>query len=321
MVVVILSNLVKAVTMGLVVWKHRTTTLVTLGDAVSSFLEVPDTFTEGMCLVTKSDILDRGWGQDGIPKAYKPVQNFWFKSASWKRLVRENTYPRHRWSVTIILAGVLFRIGLDSLPFDRDQSFRNIASLGLGNVNILSLVQLRWMHFRGPWLLLANVLLVNLAQGILSFLYLTYNGLFTCMLSNLEWSRFAHKQKPLRVTSPSGNQRSTYYLQLPYRYSLPLLAVSGTLHWLVSQSIFLARITFYRRDGTEHPEGSTSTCGFFSLAIIFAIITGSVAVLGAIGMGFRRYPAGIPLAGGCSAVISAACHPPPNEGSVERTVK
>ncbi|KAI9782505.1 MAG: hypothetical protein M1839_004991 [Geoglossum umbratile] len=320
MVIVILCNLVKSATMGLAVWKQRIPTLVTLGDAVSSFLETPDTFTEGMCLVTKSDISDHGWERAGPPKVYKPMRNFWFKSASWQMWAIYNVSCIG----VIILAGILLRVGLENLeapsdPFkipyqatSRIKTLQDIAKIGLGAVTTSSLIKFPWMGRRGPGLLLANVFLASLPQGVLSVLYLAYNALFTRMLNAHEWSQFAHHRKPLRVTSPSGSQRATYYLQLPYRYSLPLLALSGTLQWLVSQSIFLTRITFYQRDGTEDPESSVSTCGYSCIGIISTIIVGSAAVLCATGMGFRRYPAGIPLAGGCSAVISAACHPPLN---------
>lgn len=40
--------------------------------------------------------------------------------------------------------------------------------------------------------LIPLILLVNLPQVLLSFLYLTYNGLFTSMLLAKEWSEFAH---------------------------------------------------------------------------------------------------------------------------------
>jgi hypothetical protein len=203
-------------------------------------------------------------------------------------------------------------MGIAGLPSEKSGSFMAIYNIGVGTVTAVSLVRIDFTG-RGPGGLLANVLLANAPQGVLSFLYLTYNGIFTCMLNADEWGRFAHQRKRLRVTSPSGKQRSTYYLQLPYAYALPLLALSGTLHWLVSQSIFLARIKWNSRDGEEDLGNSVSTCGYSCIAIIFVIIAGSVAVLGGIGMGFRRYPAGIPLASGCSAAISAACHPLPNE--------
>ena len=164
--------------------------------------------------------------------------------------------------------------------------------------------------------LLSNTLLANLPQILLSCLYLSYNSLYTCMLSADEWSRFAHQRKCLRVTSPSGPsglQRSTYYLQLPYIYSIPLLSFSGLLHWLVSQSIFLARVKVNKFDGSEDPDQDISTCGFSCIAIIFTIILGSIMVLAGVLNGFRRFKPGMPLAGSCSSAISAACHALPED--------
>lgn len=49
---------------------------------------------------------------------------------------------------------------------------------------------------------------------------------FTSMLTAAEWAQFAVTRKALRVSRPRRGQRSTYWLQLPWKYSLPLLAVS-----------------------------------------------------------------------------------------------
>ena len=160
--------------------------------------------------------------------------------------------------------------------------------------------------------MLGTVLLANVPQIILSFLYFSYNGIFTCMLMTEEWNRYAKKRRTLRVTSPKGNQRSTYYLQLPYRWGFPLLVGSGILHWLVSQSIFLARVNVLDRNEIIQPE-SISTCGYSPIAIIFVIILGSAVVITGITCGFRRSKGGMPLAGSCSAAISAACHPPESD--------
>jgi hypothetical protein len=59
---------------------------------------------------------------------------------------------------------------------------------------------------------------------------------------------------------------------------------------------------------------SISTCGYSNIAIIGAIVIGSLGVLISLGNGFRRFRPGIPLAAGCSAVISAACHRPEGDG-------
>ena len=158
------------------------------------------------------------------------------------------------------------------------------------------------------------VLLANLPQLIISFLYVLYNGLFTSMLVAAEWASFASKRQPLRVTNPRGDQISTYWLQLPYAYSVPILVAMTLLHWLVSQSIFLASIKFYRA-GLELEGDDTEVmgCGYSCAAIIFAIVLGLLLVCALVGTSFRRYPGGIPLASTCSAAISAACHPPKDD--------
>ncbi len=133
--------------------------------------------------------------------------------------------------------------------------------------------------------------------------------------------------KPLRVTSPAGQQRGTYRLQLPYRYGVPLLVGSGILHWLVSQSIFLARVSDTTKFGgdainaddpgsTSSNNNNISTCGYSPIAIIFVIVFGSVTMLFSIACGLRRSTVGMPIAGSCSAAISAACHPPPEDLNV-----
>ncbi len=161
--------------------------------------------------------------------------------------------------------------------------------------------------------ILSNILLANLPQLILSFLYLMYNGLYTCMLLTDEWSGFALQAKPLRVTSFKGHQRTTRWLQLPYSYAIPLSVASGAMHWFISQSIFLARITIYDENGNEDTGHSLSSCGYSPIAIIFTLILGTLMVLVVLINGFRRYHPGIPLASSCSAAISAACHPPPED--------
>jgi len=174
--------------------------------------------------------------------------------------------------------------------------------------------------------LAGNLIVANISQPLLSFIYFSYNGLFTCMLAGNEWNRFAHQRKGLRISGvPSGSQRSTYFLQLPYRFAVPLMIISGVLHWLVSQSIFLVAIeemapgldggsftgiTRYGQpqSGYTRTGYGNLTCGYSPIAIIFVILVGFLLMATTILLGFRRYKAGNPLAANCSAVISAACH-------------
>lgn len=158
-----------------------------------------------------------------------------------------------------------------------------------------------------------TLILTNSLQLIFSFLYLLYNATYTSMLQDAEWAEYTTRRKPLRVTTPREKQRSTYYLQLPYRYALPLMGASAVMHWFISQSIFLAMIK--RRtvpyDNGDPMDNTSVTCGCSIIPIIFSISLGGIMLLTLIiPTVFRRLPAGVPLLGNCSAVISAACHLP-----------
>lgn len=161
------------------------------------------------------------------------------------------------------------------------------------------------------------VLVANLPQLIVSFLYFAYNGVFSRMLMAVEWSRFAKSYTPLRVSFPVGEQRSTYRLQLPYRYGVPLMLLITTIHFLVSESLFLVRIRVYDFTGSEIPLSSFTTCGYSLFALLCTMVLGVIAllILGGFGV-FCRIEEGMPLVDGCSAVISAACHPHSDESLV-----
>ncbi|KAI7066054.1 hypothetical protein KC340_g14348 [Hortaea werneckii] len=129
--------------------------------------------------------------------------------------------------------------------------------------------------------LVLSVLLANLPQAIVSFLYLAYNALFTCMCLAHEYSKYGlpDRKKALRVTTPHGQQRSTYYLQLPFRYAAPLLVASATLHWLISQGIFLARISTTDYKGQATSANDFSEVGYSCLPILLAMILGTQCLL------------------------------------------
>jgi hypothetical protein len=168
--------------------------------------------------------------------------------------------------------------------------------------------------------LLSNVIVANSPQIILSGIYLTYNGLFTCFMLGQEWDRYSQSRKGLRISGKtrSGAQRSTYFLQIPYRFAVPLTLLSGVLHWLCSQSIFLVSIRIKSVDYSfsSHPVDSVGeflTCGYSPQAILAVVIMGLMMVVGLLAAGSKKYKGVIPMVGSCSVAISALCHPAENE--------
>ena len=217
---------------------------------------------------------------------------------------------RIRCASALTVACYLLAQGLDN-PSLNSRSISHLWSLGFGNVNPETLITMNISHdLSDAGGVMLTVLVANSPQIILSFLYFSYNGIFTCMLLAKEWRAYGSKRNLLRVTTPTGRQRSTYRLQLPYRYGVPLLIGSGALHWFVSQSIFLARLDVVGSKILGKMSESFSTCGYSPIAIIFTIVLGFIVVLVGIANGFRKVKGGMPFAGSCSAVISAACHPP-----------
>ena len=314
MIIVIICNGTKALCIGLLVWKKDLRPLTTLGDAIASFLEEPDSATKGQCMKNQGHFKN---SHDWEPSAHEwhARRQKWFSAASPQRWMACNSLC----ALTLLIGCILLGIGIQSVRYNGSStSLSALAALGFGSVRGEALITANLQPGKQGGII-GPVLLANLPQLILSFLYLTYNGLFTCMLHAEEWGGYAEERKPLRVTSPKGRQRDTYRLQLPYRYGVPLLIMSGLLHWLVSQSIFLARISTLRTDGTVDNTQSISTCGYSPIAIITVIIVGSLIVLLGIANGFRRYKPGMPLVGSCSAAISAACHRP--EGDADAHLK
>lgn len=153
-------------------------------------------------------------------------------------------------------------------------------------------------------------LLVNTPQLFLSMSYMYMNRKCTILAGVLEWNNLAVSRKGLRVTDPIGHQRSTYSLQIPYRWSLPLVTLSGILHWLLSQSLFLVRIDFYdiNRQQRMDTEESRMGCGMSGLSMLVLWVMLAILVAVALTMGRRTWKVRIPYAEGCSLVISAACH-------------
>jgi hypothetical protein len=95
--------------------------------------------------------------------------------------------------------------------------------------------------------------IANVWQVLVSLLYFTFNAILSCQLLAQEWAKFGDRRKTLRVSHPQGIQRESFFISMPLKYGLPIMAVFAIEHWLISQSAFVIRILLFDVDGTPLP--------------------------------------------------------------------
>lgn len=211
LLIVVACNLVKVICMSLVayhLWDLNEPILATIGDCVTSFLERPDETTAGWCLLDLAFI--DAWSENLVHY----YENFAYERSPKCRLYRSTT--RARWWCTMCLCTSYLMLGL--LLF--------CTSLPLGTGDVATDMKVKFGAVDGNLLLgysgssggglVADILIANSFQLALSTTYFLYNSLYTAQWGALEWASFIQgERRSLRVTRPRGNQRSTYYLQLP----------------------------------------------------------------------------------------------------------
>ncbi|PLB53494.1 hypothetical protein P170DRAFT_463166 [Aspergillus steynii IBT 23096] len=293
--------------------------LLTVGDAIASFLTRPDPHTTQRCLISKSGCNTGSscWEIATQPQVLSKQRKWWWQAGSgflW-------TMTICLCSVTIGVAGYLLHQGLKEprLEMAGGTGLKSLWALGLGSVSFATIIA------QIQSTMLANVLLANVPQLIVSISYYFYNALMTSMIVSAEYDSYAlgspgvdsagnptlRPNKPLRVTGVAeGAQRRSFFLGLPSQYSLPLMICYTVLHWLVSQSLFYIRVCLYDVHGRYVESADVNACGWSPMAIIFALALGGLMFLMPFLMGMRRFRSRIPLAASCSVAISAACHPP-----------
>ncbi|KAL6921275.1 hypothetical protein FSST1_005301 [Fusarium sambucinum] len=299
-------NLIKATILAFIVFRPPKEPMFVLGDAIQSFLTRPDEHSRGNCLASARIVRDGLFTRPSIMHTQP------------KRRGVAVTKPR--WIFSLVMYGVAFAVscglltyGIINVPGPHD--LKSLWGLGFGTANELTLIQGRGFtenQFGSDENIFFVVLISNLPQLIFSLLYFQYNSLFTAMAAAKEWSDFGHKRRPLRVSSnPRGQQRSRYFLQLPYRFSIPLVLVSILVHWMLSQSIFIVIIEKFNKVETKFEyQDAMITCGYSPVAI-FCVVIVSVLMATAVGItAFRRLPTGMPVVASCSLAIAAACHQP-----------
>lgn len=317
MAVVLAFNVLKVISIAYVTFRLGEAPLVTVGDALQSFLRHPDRTTEGMSLASHGSIIASSkLDYSAMPMRYDPAQHRFYESATWKQW----SFLLGLFAFAGIGTSVCLALGIEN--FTGDRTIQNAWSIGLGTVRPQNLIMGWNLPGSGNTSIAISTLIANAPQALFSFLYVCYNSLFTVMFLSRELMRFSvtagRGRKYLRVSDARGEQKSTYFLNLPFKYGIPLLVGSGLMHWLVSQSIFLANITIIPRDGTVPMQDEITTVAYSPLAMLFLLFLGFAMLVFLLGTALRKLPMGMPLIGSNSMAISAACHPPVGLDQSER---
>lgn len=309
MAIVLGFNILKVIGIAYVAFRLGEAPLVTVGDAVESFIRHPDRTSEGLSLAShESVIASTKLGYSATAMRYDLVKRRFYEAATWKQ-----------WSFLLALfaiagagTSVCLALGIDS--FKGDKTIANAWAVGLGQVKPQNLVMGWKLPGYGNTSIAFSTIIANTPQALFSFLYVCYNSLFTIMFLSRELMTFSvttgRGRKYLRVSDPKGEQKCTYFLNLPYKYGIPLLIGSGMMHWLVSQSVFLANITIIPRDGLVPMQDEITTVAYSPLAMLFLLFLGFFLLIFLLGMAMRQLPLGMPLIGSNSFALSAACHIP-----------
>jgi hypothetical protein len=327
LVIVMICNTIKIMSMLWALFYQMEVSFVTFEDAISSWLDDPDDATKGRCLASRREILDLGEGR--ISWAPRSKEGGYFSPAERPDLVLLPTtfdyapachwwhaVSSRRWKATVWLCvSALVAVGV-ILSLDASSLGDHIASLGFGAVHPSTMLRLGSSGSRIA-IFIGCALCANLAQIVSSFLYLAYNGLFTCMHMAHEYSDYAVRRKPLRVTDPKEHQRTTYWLQLPFSYAIPLTLASKILHWLISQSVFVADVSIWS-DGVEMENQNVTAIGYSYAPMIGVLVLGGLLLLALASVLDMKLPYHMPVAGSCSFALAAHCHRP--EGDVDAAV-
>ena len=322
MISVIVCALVKILAILAAFWTMPKEIIATVGDAVASFLRDREPQTSHCCLMSRGDV------HHHYPGKWKPgsaLPKPWSAGSLTKRWGSAPSLAQ--WFATILFLGALlittiafFGVGrnrLKNAPVQASNSIglnvptdvASITRMGFGVVNVNFLVTLPDMTSRNG--VIGHTLLVNTPQLVLSFSYFAYNAIWTQMLIAREWAQFGIRRRSLRVSSPQGQQRCNYFLTIPYLYAVPLLIISVILHWLLSQSFFLARINVNSvQPFVNYPPAVINTVGYSLGALLIFFLVAMVVVFLVVLFGiFMKLGSPMPVVAGCSFAISAACHP------------
>jgi hypothetical protein len=288
--------------------------ILTVGDAVVSFLDTPDTYSATKYASTIGIGQKRKQNSQDGPAHTQNDRRLHWRTPAFGFWIETNVFL----FVALVMVSAGFAEGLNDISIaGSSTSFKSSWGLGfgvrgsslifLGNGNVASAKY-------NPFALL---ILANMPQIALALLYLVLNTLMTSMLVSYEWAQYSIKRAGLRVSQPvrGSSQRRTFWLQLPFKYSIPMGIISILLHWTVSSSLFVARVDLVRNSSGEPSPDAINMLGFSVIALICVMLLLALLLLVVNFIGWRKLPSSMPVVSTCSIGIAAACHSLNEDGS------
>ncbi|KUI58583.1 hypothetical protein VP1G_05857 [Cytospora mali] len=326
-IVILGLNLITLIITAATLFLRRFEPLVTLGDAISSFLRDPDPTTRTNCLLTKENLRTGmgGWGfSDG--KYWTPKRDhIWFRSPSLANWAVASTW----W-----LAAIGLTLGALALTVGSQPASQPLSPFGVASPHTTYL-----LSATASAAVPAGALAIATAipQLLLAGLYFSTNALLTSYFLSRESSLYAvlddNSARPLRVSAdPEGRQTTSLYLTLPRPVSWALAVLFAGMGFVLSQACFVVSLS---TASNGSPGGASDTTpryqlgvGLSGVALVTLLALLIILFVAILGMGFLKAPSvsmydgktvGNPLVfegGSCSAVISARCHRVPWEADV-----
>ncbi|KAI1465716.1 uncharacterized protein F4812DRAFT_461410 [Daldinia caldariorum] len=315
LLLVIVCTIIKVIQCSIIVWKLPRQSLVTPGDAIASFITEPDPYTVGLGTLDVVDSCRLESAHRQLPSHYNEYTlDATIKPRRWPKI-------RRRY-LLIIPRGVRLRtyvflaMSIVLLAVCSGFSYRSNGNTFGGSFGHSD--ELRAIHSMDGAGYLTTLLVSNSPQLLLSACYFSYNAFLTRILVEQEWNSYSLKYNPLRVTYPEGDQISSYRLQLPYKYSIPLIIIMIICHWLLSNALFFFGIeggfwgisvnASYTQAYFHLSENSLVSLGYSAAALLALLVVSCTIVPLPLLLSLRK-PKGKMVAGGWdSLVISAACH-------------
>ncbi|GKT60771.1 hypothetical protein ColTof4_00890 [Colletotrichum tofieldiae] len=307
--VIAILNLVSVSAIGAVYFFTGFEPIVTLGDALASFITQPDHTTRGICLLDKKDVKQGRWGYREA-KYWTSRDHFWLQTPSLST-----------WACWFLTWATPTGLAAAALGVTLAQGSSSTLS-PFGSARPHEVYTLPNSGARAGVAILAA-----LPHLLLAVLYLSTNALLSSYFLSHEMSQYALPgiSLPLRVSSgrPRGAQTTSLYLTLPRPYSWLLLGLFAAAGFVLSNAVVMVSVEVLPAVKNEKFPAPINGIGFSGDGLL-AFLALMVFVAGLVlGLGLRRADpsptsvdgekAGNPLVlrgGSCSAVISARCHRP-----------